>query len=36
MTKHLSKEDKELIRKFANRPRYKRSPEELVPVEDED
>lgn len=36
MTEHLSKEDKELIQAFAKRPRYKRSPEELIPVEGED
>lgn len=36
MTEHLSKDDKERMQKFADRPRYKRSPEELLPEENED
>jgi hypothetical protein len=36
MTEHLSTDDIERIRAFADQPRYKRSPEELMPGEDED
>lgn len=36
MTEHLSADDIERIEAFANQPRYKRSPEELIPPEDDD
>lgn len=35
MSKFLSEEEIERIRKFANRPRYKRSPDELVPADED-
>jgi hypothetical protein len=36
MTEHLSDEDLERIQRFASRPRYKRTPDELLPGEDEE
>lgn len=36
MSEHLSAEDIERIREFANRPRYKRSPDDLVPQNEEE
>ena len=35
MREHLSETDIERIRAFANRPRYKRSPDELLPEDEE-
>jgi hypothetical protein len=32
MTEHLSAEDIERIRAFANQPRHKREPEQLMPA----
>lgn len=36
MTEHLSADDIERIQEFANQPRYKRNPEELIPSGEDD
>lgn len=36
MPEHLSSDDIERIREFANRPRYKREPAQLLPDEAEE
>lgn len=36
MSEHLTEQDLERIEDFANTPRYKRSPDELLPSRDDD
>lgn len=36
MTEHLSAEDIERMRAFANQPRYKRDPDQLLPGTDDE